>query len=186
MYFPKCCVKMIFISREWLMFSVLMFIRSSHLYMFFEIVVLKDFANFTEKHLYWSLFLTKLQAWKKRGSKKDRLQHKNLLCNFIVQFIAGACARARVCVCVCVCVYTLLPWNPLLSARFLINTLGVRINDVMLWVSFKLLLPSSFISISKSVIFHQQRRNSSSLTTGEKTKWYIGNLRKDDIYRYRI
>ena len=104
MYFPKCCVKMIFISREWLMFSVLMFIRSSHLYMFFEIVVLKDFANFTEKHLYWSLFLTKLQAWKKRGSKKDRLQHKNLLCNFIVQFIAGACARARVCVCVCVCV----------------------------------------------------------------------------------
>ena len=181
MYFPKCCVKMIFISREWLMFSVLMFIRSSHLYMFFEIVVLKDFANFTEKHLYWSLFLTKLQAWKKRGSKKDRLQHKNLLCNLL-----QVRARARVCVCVCVCVYTLLPWNPLLSARFLINTLGVRINDVMLWVSFKLLLPSSFISISKSVIFHQQRRNSSSLTTGEKTKWYIGNLRKDDMFWYRI
>ena len=98
MYFPKCCVKMIFISREWLMFSVLMFIRSSHLYMFFEIVVLKDFANFTEKHLYWSLFLTKLQAWKKRGSKKDRLQHKNLLCNLL-----QVRARARVCVCVCVC-----------------------------------------------------------------------------------
>ena len=30
--------------------------------MFFKIVVLKNFANFTGKHLCWSLFLIKLQA----------------------------------------------------------------------------------------------------------------------------
>ena len=31
--------------------------------MFFKIGVLKIFANFTGKHLCWSLFLVKLQAW---------------------------------------------------------------------------------------------------------------------------
>ena len=31
--------------------------------MFFEIGVLKNFANFTVKHLCWSLFLIKFQAW---------------------------------------------------------------------------------------------------------------------------
>ena len=30
--------------------------------MFFKIDVLENFAKFTEKHLYWSLFLIKLQA----------------------------------------------------------------------------------------------------------------------------
>ena len=37
--------------------------------MFFKIGVLKNFANFTVKHLCWSLFLIKLQA-------KKRLQHR--------------------------------------------------------------------------------------------------------------
>ena len=34
--------------------------------MFFEIGVLKNFAIFTGKHLWWSLFLIKLKAFKKR------------------------------------------------------------------------------------------------------------------------
>ena len=36
--------------------------RSSRLQMFFKIGVLKSFANFTGKHLCWSLFLKNLQA----------------------------------------------------------------------------------------------------------------------------
>ena len=36
--------------------------------MFFTVDVFKNFANFTGKHQYWSLFLIKLQAWR-------RLQH---------------------------------------------------------------------------------------------------------------
>ena len=47
--------------------------RNSRLQMFFKIVVLKNFAIFAGKHLCWSLFEIKLQAWKpatllKRGS----------------------------------------------------------------------------------------------------------------------
>ena len=38
--------------------------RSSHLQILFKISVLKNFANFTGKHLYWSLFLIKLQIWR--------------------------------------------------------------------------------------------------------------------------
>ena len=36
--------------------------RRSHSQMFFKIGVLKNFVIFTEKHLYWSLLLIKLQA----------------------------------------------------------------------------------------------------------------------------
>ena len=36
--------------------------RSTRLQMFFKIGVLKNFANFTRKHLCWSFFLIKLQA----------------------------------------------------------------------------------------------------------------------------
>ena len=47
--------------------------RSSRLQMLFKIGVLENFAIFTKKHPYWSLFKIKLQAWKpatlfKRGS----------------------------------------------------------------------------------------------------------------------
>ena len=38
--------------------------RGSRLQTFFKIGVLKNFVNFAEKHLCWSLFLNKLQAWK--------------------------------------------------------------------------------------------------------------------------
>ena len=75
-----------------------------------------------------------------------------------------------VCVCVCMCVNILPTWRLLLSARCMRHTWGARINDLVLWIW--VLLPSSFISVSKNVIFHLQRRNSSSLT-GEKLIWYI-------------
>ena len=38
--------------------------RSSRSQIFFKIGILKNFANFTRKHLYWSLFLIKLQIWR--------------------------------------------------------------------------------------------------------------------------
>ena len=71
----------------------------------------------------------------------------------------------------CVCVFILFHrvWRLLPSARCLIHTWGARINYVMFWLSFQVFLPSSFISISKNVIFHLHRQNSSSLTTEEKT-----------------
>ena len=43
--------------------------------MFFTTVALKNFAIFTGKHLYWSLFLIKLKA-KAYKSIKKRLQHR--------------------------------------------------------------------------------------------------------------
>ena len=50
---------------------------------------------------------------------------------------------------------------------------GVRINDVKLWVSLQVLLPSSFISVAEYVIFHFKRRNFSTLTNWRETIWYI-------------
>ena len=38
--------------------------------MFFKIDVLKNFAIFTGKHLCWSLFKIKLQAWRQETAKK--------------------------------------------------------------------------------------------------------------------
>ena len=69
-------------------------------------------------------------------------------------YCQGVCVRVRVCVCACVYGYTLPPWRLFPTAKYLRHTWGVRMNDVMLWVSFQVLLPSSFISISKCVIFH--------------------------------
>ena len=46
--------------RFWLLNG---WLRSSRSQMFFKKGVLKNFANITEKHLCWSLFLIKLQSW---------------------------------------------------------------------------------------------------------------------------
>ena len=46
-----------------LLYRVLIF-RSSGSQMFLKIGVLKNFANYTGKHLHWSLFLIKLLAWR--------------------------------------------------------------------------------------------------------------------------
>ena len=40
--------------------------------MFFKIGVLKNFAIFTGKHLCWSLFLVKMQAWKRYFCRQKR------------------------------------------------------------------------------------------------------------------
>ena len=45
--------------------------RSSRLHMFFKIDVLKNYANFTGKHLCWSPFLIKKETPKKRNLKRD-------------------------------------------------------------------------------------------------------------------
>ena len=42
--------------------------------MFYKKAVLKNFANFTGKHLYWSLFLIKLQAFNLRLQKETPTQ----------------------------------------------------------------------------------------------------------------
>ena len=47
--------------------------RSSLLQVFFKIGVLKNFTTFKEKHLCWSLFLIKLQAWRPTLYQKEIL-----------------------------------------------------------------------------------------------------------------
>ena len=56
-------------------------IRSSPLQMFYKIGVLKNVANFTGKHLCWSLFLIKLQTWICNFNKR-RLQHSHFSVKF--------------------------------------------------------------------------------------------------------
>ena len=45
--------------------------RNSRSQMFFKVGVLKNFVSFTGKHLCWSLFLIKLQAWRPNFLKKE-------------------------------------------------------------------------------------------------------------------
>ena len=88
-----------------------------------------------------------------------------------------------VCVCVRVCVFILFHCKGFFCLqRCLWHTWGVRISDLVLWVLFWVLLPSSFISISKNVIFHLQKRNYSTLANWRENdmicwqpakRWYI-------------
>ena len=73
--------------------------RSSRWQMFFKIGVLKNFANFTGKHLRWSLFLIKLEAQTCNFIKK-RLQNRCFPVKFakfckhlFLQKISGGCFR---------------------------------------------------------------------------------------------
>ena len=51
--------------------------RNSHSQMFFKVGVLKNFANFTGKHLCWSLFLISLQDFRPACNFiKKRLLHR--------------------------------------------------------------------------------------------------------------
>ena len=43
----------------------------------------KNFAHFTEKHLYWSFFLKKLQSKKAWSFIKNRLQHRHFPMKFV-------------------------------------------------------------------------------------------------------
>ena len=56
--------------------------RSSRLQIFLKIGILKSFANFTGKHLYWSLFLKNLQAEGLQLHNK-RLQHRCFPMKFV-------------------------------------------------------------------------------------------------------
>ena len=64
--------------------------RSSLSQMFFKVGSLKNFAIFTGKHLCWSLFLIKLQAWACNFVKK-RLQRRcfpeNIATSFTTTFL---------------------------------------------------------------------------------------------------
>ena len=56
--------------------------RSSHRRCSIKKGILKNFVNLTGKHLYWSLFLIKLQALSLQVFFKKRLQHKCLPVKF--------------------------------------------------------------------------------------------------------
>ena len=111
--------------------------------------------------------------------------------SFSQYFVAGSvclcvcvCARARarvcVCVCVCVCLYSSTVKASSVNKTSK-HTWGVRINDLVLWILIWMLLPSSIISVSKSIIFHLQRRNSSLPTNWRENEWFNSGKRKDDI-----
>ena len=53
--------------------------RSSRSQMFLKIGVPKILANFTGKHLCWSLFLNKVAGLRPESSLKKRLQHRCFL-----------------------------------------------------------------------------------------------------------
>ena len=57
--------------------------------MLFKTCVLKHFTILTGKHLYWSLFLIKLQDWRLVFSLKKRLQHRCFPIN-IPRFLKAA------------------------------------------------------------------------------------------------
>ena len=86
------------------------------------------------------------------------LMFKLLLCSVCACMCVCVCVCVCVCLCVyvCVCLYSSTCWF-LLAAQHLWHTWEVRINDLLLWVLWEL-LPSSFISISESILFHLQRR----------------------------
>ena len=48
--------------------------------------VCNNFANFTGKHLYWSLFLKKLQAWRSETLLKQKLHHSCFRVNIKKKF----------------------------------------------------------------------------------------------------
>ena len=94
------------------------------------------------------------------------------------------CMHACVHACICVCAWVHVRVR--VYVLILFHREGFfRLQDAMLWVSFQVLLASSFISISKNIIFHLQRRNSSTPTNWRETKWYIW-VAKKMIYWYRI
>ena len=74
-------------------------------------------------------------------------------------FISKGTSKCSCSLCVCVCVYILPLWRFLPTARCLRHVWEVRINDLVLWIFLWAFLPSPFISISESIIFHLQRRN---------------------------
>ena len=127
-----------------------------------------DFTNLMSGHFY-VFFIGSVKRWESNN--------KHLILYAVCMSVYGMC----VCVCVCVCLYS----STVEASSDCKISWWVRISNVMLWVLFQVLLPSSFISISKYVMFHLRRQNSSSPKTEEKMIWYKVS-RKDGIYLYRI
>ena len=87
----------------------------------------------------------------------------------------------------CVCVFILFHLGGFFQLQWCLwHTWDVRINDLVLWVYARCFcqVPSSlFPNLS---YFTSKDETLARWQTGEKTICYIGNLRKDDIYWYRI
>ena len=62
------------------------YVTSSHRRCSVKKGVLKNFANFKGKHLCWSLFLIKLQAFRSATLIKKRLQHRHFFVKFVKLF----------------------------------------------------------------------------------------------------
>ena len=63
--------------------TLISFLRSGRLQMFFKIGVLINFTKFTGKHLCWSLFLSKSPGLEAFNFIKKRLQHRCFPVNFV-------------------------------------------------------------------------------------------------------
>ena len=93
-----------------------------------------------------------------------------------------------VCVCVCVCVYsfTVKASSVCKMSETYMKRTDQRSSVVSINLGIWMLLPVSFISVSKNVYFTFKGETPARWQSGEKTIWYIGILRRDDIYWYRI
>ena len=91
--------------------------------------------------------------------------------NSTVDTFVCACACVCVCACVhtclCVCIYSSTVKTSSVC-KISVKYLRARINDLVLGIFYQVFLPSSFISLSKKVIFHQRRKLQQE-RTGEKT-----------------
>ena len=126
--------------------------------------LIKESNGKKSKWMYWSNTTMFYKSW----------------CNAILQMRIQDSHKDGMCVCL---------YSSTVEASSICKTSETysrgKMNDVVWWVSFQVFLLSSFISISKYVIFHLQRQNSRLPKTGKKTIWYKAP-RKYDIYWYRI
>ena len=83
------------------------------------------------------------------------------------------CGRACVCICVggwvCVYSFTINAYSVCNDVWDILEAWGYGSTILCCWV----LQPCFFISVSKNVIFHLQRRKLQQPQIGEKTIWYI-------------
>ena len=114
---------------------------------------------------------------------------KNILLLLVIELIATCvCVRACVCVCVCVCVFVFFHREGFFSLQDVWDMLEGYGGSTILCCEcyarcFCQVLSSPLLKIS---YFTSKDENSARQKTGKKTTWYIGNLRKGDIYWYRI
>ena len=122
------------------------------------------------------------------GKHKKRLQHRcilvniaNLLRTAIPKNICEQLLVCGVCVCVCVCLFTLFHREGVFRLEDIWDILGRCGSTMLYWVSFQVLLPSSFISISKNVIYNTTKDENSSEDKLDRKQYDIW-FRKKIIY----